>query len=127
VSAESAAVLRFDMLQSDKGSYFNFDMFYGFPIAGDRLPWCLDFGLNFGALSGPQVENDSGYMGIFLGLVAPVTRFAQIEAKLAGMLIEPYWTAEVHGVVNLGNRFYARAGVVVFQGTSYVLGAGVKP
>lgn len=92
------------------------------------LPWCVDFGLTFYAFDGPDTmetdpanpmnaptvdEHNAVGLGFVIGLLAPVTKWAQVEIKARPVLGTPsYLTYEAGGSVNVGNRVYARASFV---------------
>jgi len=101
-----------------------FDLFIVRRIKEDsELPWCIDFGLAFNYLDGPDTmitdpanpmnaptldEHQTVGLGFVIGLLAPVTKWAQAEIKARPVLGSSYLTYEAGGTVNNGNRVYAR-------------------
>lgn len=107
-----------------------FDLYGVFRLKKEsQLPWCIDFGLDFYAFDGPDkmtpdpmnpmtMKTDDrtvAGLGFLLALLAPVTKWAQLEIKLRPVLpssSDSWLTVEATGTANIGNKLYARASFV---------------
>jgi hypothetical protein len=111
-----------------------FDLFYGIPVGSDELPVVIDVGCAFEAAS--TGKKDGGGLGLVLGAVFPVTRFAQLEGHVRGMLGQDptkddaksgfVWTADIDAVGNIGNRYFVRAQANIAWGVGANLSGGFR-
>lgn len=123
-SPDSAAALRFDLLSNDEDTAVNVDFFYGIPLGDAPLPFVLDIGTGFSKVE--TKDDEAGFLHLYAGLVAPVTRWAQIEGAARLVLGGPWFSWELAGVGNIGNRYFVRARIQGFEGTTYGVNLGVK-
>jgi len=84
------------------------------------LPVLIDFGFAFYYFKGPvtqtmdamgnsvTVEHEVLGAGAVLGVLLPVTRWAQLELHARPVFGDLWLTFEAAAVINVGNRFYAR-------------------
>ncbi|MFZ4578254.1 MAG: hypothetical protein ACOYOB_07640 [Myxococcota bacterium] len=136
-SPRSGAGLEFDALMAKDGASILFDLFYGIPLGDDNNPIVLDFGSSFGTCptsvvkskataTEPATYKTNAMFGFVVGLLGPMTRWAQWEAALRLDITEPYWSAELGAVGNIGNRYFVRARVHYMEEATTFLMAGVR-
>ncbi len=102
------------------------------------LPVLFDFGFSFFYYKGPTtqemdamgnvvtVKHDPFGAGLILGVLAPISRWAQLELHARPTVSELWLTFEAAGVINIGNRLYGRLAVNVAQtgDAAYMFGFG---
>lgn len=123
------AGLNIDVFSTHLGSDssgLNVDLFLTLFEPGSRLPWAIDLGLHAHIFNGPDetiddsmggtqtITHEAGGVGLFLGVLFPVTRWAQGQVIWRPVApfdeaYNPWYTLEASGTVNVGDRLYTRA------------------
>lgn len=119
-SPKSNAALRLDYFKNGSSYLLNADLFWSIPLMeDDPLPLVLDVGLGVKQMRGNlqvEIEDDNGKKTtpnelqaaeFFFGMVIPASKWVTIQARAAFSSLKPYYTVELGGLANLGNRYFA--------------------
>ncbi|MCA9678732.1 MAG: hypothetical protein H6709_13190 [Kofleriaceae bacterium] len=89
---------------------------------GEHLPWSIDLGTTFQYVArdddATMTTVDAAGFGLYLGVLAPVTRFAQVEVRGRGMIGGYPYVVDAGGLVHLSDRFYVRGSYALARGAS---------
>lgn len=94
--------------------------FFGIIKIGETLPWSIDLGATFLLFSRTDedagiLSSEAGGLGLYLGVIAPVTRFVQLETRGRLMIGDLLYAVDLGGLVHLSDRFYVRGAFVLTE------------